>query len=413
MNNERQNQPAAEPDGARCAVDESQQGRGRGSFSVGMEGLLSRHAGWLAGRRVALLSHQAALVRGGATSAQRLHELLGARLVALFGPEHGFLGHAGAGVATATRRHPDWRIPVHSLYGAQRRPTPAMLRGVELVVCDLQDLGVRCYTYLATLRAMLRATAAAGIPVIVADRPVPLPGVADGPTAEPAHFSFVAPVALPLCTGLTPGETARWIAREEVLRLDLRVARLRGWNRRGPRGEEWPDWMPPSPGIRSWEAAMSYPCTVFTEALPGIDAGRGTNLAFRVVGAPWLRAGELRDELQRRRLPGVAFQPCRYVAGVPPYEGRELEGLRLSVTAPARFRPVLTAVTLLHLLQRRHGAGRVWRHRGARPEWFDQLYGTAATRLALQRGDEPAAIAASWRAGLRRLAALRGVVGLY
>lgn len=382
-------------------------------FCVGMETLLARHAGWLAGRRVALLSHQAALLSDGATSAQRLHERLGARLVALFGPEHGFLGHAGAGVATFTRRHPDWRIPVYSLYGARRQPAPRMLRDVDLVVCDLQDIGVRCYTYLATLRAMLHAAAAAAIPVIVADRPVPLPGAGDGPTAEASHFSFVAPVALPLCTGLTPGETARWIVRAERLKLDLRVARILGWDRRGPRGADWPEWMPPSPGIRSWEAAMTYPCTVFTEALPGIDAGRGTNLAFRVVGAPWLRAEALLGDLARRRLPGVVFHPCRYVAGVPPYEGRELDGVRLSVTEPARFRPVLTAVTILHLLRQRHGAARVWRHRGVRPGWFDQLYGTAATRGALQRGDDPSAIASAWQPGLRRLQAARELVGLY
>lgn len=158
---------------------------------------------------------------------------------------------------------------------------------------------------------------------------------------------------------------------------------------------------------------MTYPCTVFTEALPGIDAGRGTNLAFRVVGAPWLRAEAVCGDLARRRLPGVAFHPCRYVAGLPPYEGRELDGLRLSVTAPTRFRPVLTAVTLLHVLRERYGAARVWRHRGVRAAWFDKLYGTAATRLALRRDAEPAAIAASWQPGLRRLAALRGAASLY
>ncbi|MDD5706746.1 MAG: DUF1343 domain-containing protein [Kiritimatiellae bacterium] len=382
-------------------------------FLNGMDVLLTRHAAWLTGRRVALLSHQAALTMGGATSAQRLRAVLGKRLVALFGPEHGFMGLAGAGALTLSRRHPDWGIPVHSLYGTHRQPDPAMLRGIDTIVCDLQDLGARCYTYLATLRHMLQAAAAQGIAVIVADRPVPLPGVYDGPVAETSHLSFVAPVTLPLCTGLTPGEAARWIAREERLALDLRVVPVRGWDRKGPRGAGWTDWVPPSPGIRTWESGMTYLSTVFTEALPGIDCGRGTNMAFRVVGAPWLRGVELCEALRRRRLPGVSFHPFRYAAAVLPFAGRELDGVRLSVNAPLRFRPVLTAVTLLHTLQTVCGAGRVWRHRGVRPGWFDQLFGTARTRQQLQSGLTPDAIAATWVPALRRHAAACRELRLY
>lgn len=379
----------------------------------GIDVLLSTHRSWLQGRRVALLSHQAALCADGSTSAQRLRRELGAGLVALFGPEHGFMGQAGAGVATHTRRHPDWRIPVYSLYGACRKPTRAMLRGVEGVVCDLQDLGARCYTYLATLRNMLEAAAECGVAVIVADRPIPLPRVVDGPLLDAAFVSFVAPADVPMATGLTQAEAALWLKAALGLKLDLRVVPLRGWAREGRRGVDWPDFVPPSPGIRTWEAGMTYLATVFSEALPGVDVGRGTNLAFRTVGAPWLHAEPLCETLNARALPGVRFHPHRYVAGVPPYAGRELDGLRLAVTDSTRFRPVATSVHILHALAQRHGLRRVWHHPGVRPEWFDKLYGTDRVRRQLLNGVPPEEVVGSWSKEDRPYLASRRKILLY
>lgn len=380
-------------------------------FATGIDVLLSRHRAWLRGRRVGLVSHQAALDRDGATSAQRLRRDLGAGLVALFGPEHGFSGQAGAGVATHTRRHPDWGIPVHSLYGACRKPTPAMLRRVEVLVVDLQDLGARCYTYLATMRNVMEAAAASGVAVIVADRPIPLPRIVDGPLLDPAFASFVGPAATTLATGMTPGEAARWLVRRLDLTLDLRIAPLQGWFRDGRRGPDWPDFIPPSPGIRTWEAGMTYLATVFSEALPGVDVGRGTNLAFRVLGAPWLRAEAFCERINAAGLAGVTFHPYRYVAGIAPYSGRELDGVRLTVTDPSRFHPVATSVHLLHLLARLHGSARIWHHRGVRSAWFDTLYGTDQVRLSLLSGAPPQAILEPWlRAGQPFQAARRAAL---
>jgi len=203
------------------------------TFATGLDVLFIEHCAWLKGQRVGLLSHQAALDADGATSAQRLHRELGAKLVALFGPEHGFMGQTGAGVATHTRRHPDWGIPVYSLYGDCRKPTPAMLRGVDVVVCDLQDLGARCYTYLATLRNMLEAAAENGVPVIVTDRSIPLPRIVDGPMLEPEHLSFVGPAEMPMATGMTPAESAQWLKQALNFKVDLQVVPMRGWAREG------------------------------------------------------------------------------------------------------------------------------------------------------------------------------------
>jgi uncharacterized protein YbbC (DUF1343 family) len=164
---------------------------GGSELKTGIDILRERDFAPLRGRRVGLLSHRAAIAADGRGTAEILHEAV--NLVALFGPEHGFQGRALAGEATPSFEHPDWRIPVHSLYGATREPSPEMLAGVDCVVCDLQDLGVRCYTYLATLRNMMRACERAGVEVVVLDRPVPLPRCVDGPVREAALDSFVAP----------------------------------------------------------------------------------------------------------------------------------------------------------------------------------------------------------------------------
>ncbi len=381
---------------------------------TGMDALRVRRFDLLKGRRVGLLSHQAALTSDGSTSAQLLHRALGPRLAALYGPEHGFFGQAGAGEHTYTRTHPDWHIPVYSLYGERRKPAPEMLAGVDLVVCDLQDLGVRCYTYLATLRNMLEACAEAGVAVLVTDRPIPLPQVVDGPMLDPKFASFVAPCPLPLVYGMTPAESARWMRDALGLSVGLAVVPLEGWSRSDAAWDgSRPAYVPPSPGLKTWECAMTYAATVFSEALPGIDCGRGTNLAFRVLGAPWLRAETFCGRIAADRLAGVTFHPYRYVAAVAPYAGRELDGVRLTVTDPARFRPAQVSLAVLQALEELYGAARVWRHKGVRPEWFDKLYGTDRVRGHMKSGAPLSPLFAEWSRERKAFAAARQAILLY
>jgi len=364
----------------------------------GMDVFLERHSRVLKGRRIGLLSHQAALVATGATSAQALRKTCGSSLKALFGPEHGFMGQAVAGEKTYSTAHPDWKIPVHSLYGEMRKPSPEMLKGLDLVICDLQDLGVRCYTYLATMANMLDACRGAGIEMIVTDRPVPLPSIVDGAMPRPSLMSFVAPCNLPMVYGMTPGETAIWLNRDFSDNEMLRVISMHQWKRAcsvisGDQG----DFMPPSPGIKSRETALAYPATVFCEALPGIDCGRGTNFAFRVLGAPWLEAEKFCRHLSRFKSNGVAFHPYRYTAVAGTYAGRELDAIRISVTDPALFRPVECSLLLLRELTKCYGEGRVWHHKGVRPKWFDKLYGDPQVRLQLKEGVPLNNIFNGWR----------------
>jgi len=353
-------------------------------MKTGIDNLLENGASALPGRRIGLLSHRAAVAADGRTTAEILHET--GALAALFGPEHGFLGQAAAGEKTASFVHPDWQIPVHSLYGETRKPTPAMLDGLDGIVCDLQDIGVRCYTYLATLRNMMEACANTGIPLLVLDRPIPLPNTVDGPVRETALDSFVAPAALPFVTGLTPGESARWLQRHLFPGLSLAVVPLVVASRAAIRLPEAPRFVRPSPGLPSPEAASVYPMTVFTEALPSIDCGLGTDQAFTVFGMPWLDHAACCATLNAvDGFPGLRFDPQVFVSARE-YAGETIPGVKITVTDRDAFQPFSSAMRLLAILFESHGRDTFWARPSTRPAWFDALFGVPALREALLAG---------------------------
>lgn len=359
-------------------------------MKTGIDRLIEEGPDAFAGR-VGLVAHAASLTSAGEPSANVLRRLLGDRLAALFGPEHGYAGRAGAGDAVAHERHAEWGIPVHSLYGAHRRPTPEMLKGLDTLVFDLQDVGVRCYTYVSTLREALEACAAANVRVIVADRPIPLPDTVDGPMLDPALRSFVGAVDAPLVYGMTSGETAAWLREAHGLGLDLRISRAeaRGF------GEE-AAWTPPSPALRSRACAQAYPATVWLEAVPALDHARGTPMAFRRVGAPGLDGVGFAERLTARALPGVAWSACAYRTAA----GVEVEGVELTVTDSFCWRPARAGVTLAGVLVEALGGSLFDEARGARPRFFDQLFGTTRVREGLVTGVDPEAIADAWTEGL-------------
>lgn len=368
-------------------------------MKVGIDVLVEEERGLLAGKRVGLLGHQATVGRDGTTSAQILHRLLGQGLVAMYGPEHGFFGDYAPGEKTKARIHPDWGIPVHTLYGGATAPSEEMLREVDVIVLDLQDLGVRCYTYLSSLKDLLSACAKAGVSVIVADRPVPMPNTIDGPVLEPAFTTFVGCVPVPMVYGMTLGEAARWMVKALSLEVDLHVVRMADYHREdgwGGPGWGWPEFIPPSPAIRSREAAVSYVSLVFTEAIPAVDCGRFTSLAFRVFGAPWIRAEAFCEAIADRNAPGVTFSPHRYSNPGGTYDKEELDGIRMTVTDVASFRPVRASLEILSVLAELYGKDRLWKSEKVRPEWFDKLYGTRMVREQLQDDVPVDTIASGW-----------------
>ncbi|MCO5061077.1 MAG: DUF1343 domain-containing protein [Kiritimatiellae bacterium] len=370
-------------------------------YQSGLSHLLSSHRAALRGR-VGLLAHPASVDESGVHASFRLRDALGRRLAALFGPEHGFYGRGGAGEELGDERHPAWDIPIHSLYGAHRKPTPEMLAGVDTLVFDLQDIGVRCYTFVTTLRYAMEACAESGKRMVVCDRPIPLPNVVDGPLPSPELESFVAGVPVPLVYGMTPGEAARYLQRALKLELDLRVIPMRGYVRQAGRGA-WGPWISPSPGIRYWETAWTYPITVFSEALPALGCGRGGTEPFQVFTAEWMDAEKAALRFNRLGLPGLRAAPC----------WNPQPGLRFEVSQPDRIKPFEAVVNWLALLQRMVGVSELWEAPGTRPDWFDKLMGTSQVREALLRGERPDRILAQAHTEGARFRRARSLALLY
>ena len=351
-----------------------------------MDLLLAGEGGNLHGKRFGLVAHAASVDATGCSSAVRLREKFGEGLAALFSPEHGFSGIAGAGDHVNSGRHPVWNIPIHSLYGKTRRPSASMLRGLDAVIFDLQDLSIRCYTYVSTLRYLLESAHGKKIRVIVTARMNPLTGIMDGPMLDPRFASFVGCFPGPFVYGLNADQAALHLKRKFNLKVDLKVIPARGKFFTGYA------WVSPSPAIRTPHSAWCYPVTVGFEALPAIDYGRKTLMPFELIGAPGLDEQELCGRLQEQKLSGILFHPVMYER-----EGVIFRGARIAVTNPQKYRPAASAVAVLEILQKMMGAKALWQSPGSRPHFFDQLWGTDTIRRALLAGTSWHDITRAWK----------------
>ncbi len=351
--------------------------------------LLDRRAASLRGRRLALLGHQASVDARLEHAATLLADLPRARLVRLFAPEHGLWGAAQDQAMVATARDPAIGLPAVSLYGARRAPTPRLLRGLDVLVVDLQDVGARYYTFVWSMALAMRACAQAGIPVVVLDRPNPLGGVAvEGNIPDRAFASFVGLHPLPARHGLTIGELARHLNGEQALGCDLTVVRMSGWRR----AMHWEDtglpWVAPSPNMPTPDTARVYPGGCLIEGT-NLSEGRGTTRPFEWVGAPFLDPHRYAKALETARLPGVHFRPVRFRPTFHKWAGRLCGGVQLHVTDRGRFKPFLTGLALIEAAQRLAPPGFAWR----RPPYeferrrlpIDILCGTDEIRRALER----------------------------
>ena len=311
----------------------------------GADVLLADSIHLLHGRRVGLLCNHTSRLSDGSHLFDTLFARSDVQLAALFTPEHGFRGSADAGadVASGTFRG----IPVHSLYGNTQRPRAAMLAEIDVLVMDLQDVGARYYTYISTMAYCMEEAAVAGIPVILLDRPNPLGGVrVEGPIRHDSLRSFVGYLPVPVRHGMTAGELARMMIAEGWLRdaaaPALTVVPMDGWLRGMYFDDTGLPWVDPSPNLQSLEAVIAYPGTCLFEGT-NISEGRGTEHPFLLIGAPFIDGEELAAALAEEDIPGVRFEPRRFVpvprqgASRPRFSGESCGGVRLHVTDRARF----------------------------------------------------------------------------
>lgn len=373
---------------------------------TGLDVLVHSRLAQLRGRRVGLLAHQASIDRRLSHAATLLADARGVRLVRLLAPEHGVWGAAQDHALVSHARDPVTALPVASLYGAHREPTPAMLRGLDVLVVDLQDVGSRYYTFIWTMALAMQACGRADVPVVVLDRPNPLGGAAvEGNLPDPAFASFVGLYPLPARHGLTIGEVARHLVRDQGIRCRLTVVGMRGWRRAMLWEDTGVPWVAPSPNMPTPDTARVYPGGCLVEGT-NLSEGRGTTRPFEWVGAPYLEAHAYAGALERLGLPGVSFRPVRFVPTFHKWAGRLCGGVQLHVTDRVRFKPFLTGLALVLAARRLAPRRFAWR----RPPYeferrrlpIDILLGTDGIRRALERGRPPGELERGWRPALAR-----------
>ncbi len=371
---------ALAPESAPAAPAADGSARPEGPTVSGLERLVAEDFAPLSGRTIGLITNQTGIDAQG----RRGVDLLAAaapkvRLKALFSPEHGITGQVDANVPNS--RDAATGLPIWSLYGPARRPSPEMLNGIDTLVFDIQDVGVRYYTYLTTLVYALEEGGRRGLQVVVLDRPNPITGaVVEGPLMDPDMRSFTAPHTIPVRTGMTIGEFARMVVGERKLPVKLTVIPLENWRRGQWYDETGLPWVNPSPNIRSQTQALLYSGIGLLEAT-NVSVGRGTDMPFEVVGAPWITDPQaLADAMNARGLAGVQFRPVFYTPTSSVYANTSVGGVRMEVTDRDAIRPVTVGLALGRELMERYPGN-------FRPAAIQNLLVNRVTMWSILRGE--------------------------
>jgi uncharacterized protein YbbC (DUF1343 family)/CubicO group peptidase (beta-lactamase class C family) len=345
----------------------------------------------LKGRRVGLVTNHTGLDRDGRSGIDLLHKAPGVKLLALFSPEHGIRGALDANVPDTKDERTG--LPIYSLYGKRRKPTPETLKGLDTLVFDIQDAGCRFYTYISTLGLVLEAAAERGLKVVVLDRPNPIGGVAvEGPVLDEGRESFVAYHRLPVRHGLTVGELALLFNKERKIGADLEVVKMEGWRRSDLYDRTGLTWVNPSPNLRNLGAALLYPGVGLLETT-NVSVGRGTERPFEWVGAPWIDGRRLAALLAGEGLPGVRFVPARLTPAASVHKGKACGGVQIFVDDWASFRPVRTGLAVACALRRLYPDD--WKS-----DRFGVLLGHRETLEGLRRGAGWRELEAGWQEAL-------------
>jgi uncharacterized protein YbbC (DUF1343 family) len=357
----------------------------------GLDQFVADPPDWARGKRIGLITNVAGADSRGRNNIDLLAADRRYRLTALFAFEHGLRGDAPAGQPIESGTDPKTGLPVYSLYGDVREPTPEMLRDIDVLVYDVQDAGARPLTRVSTMALAMKAAAAKGIPFAVLDRPNPIGGtIVEGPVLDPKFASFVGMYPIPLRHGMTVGELARLYNARFGIGARLYVVPVDGWRRDMMFDATGLTFIPPSPNLRRLEAEVLYPGTVLLEGT-NISEGRGTEFPFEQTGAPWMRPDEVIRAMRALALPGVRFEAVRIPVAKDArrFPGDTIPGVRLVVTDRRTYRAVRTAMLLIDTIHRLWPNEFAWTGANQREPGLmtvDRLAGTDQFRLAVDAG---------------------------
>lgn len=376
----------------------------------GVEVLISDSLHLVSGKRVGLITNQTGIDRSGRSDIDILADHPEITLAALYAPEHGIRGEERAGAAIESGVDERTGVAIHSLYGDTRKPTSDMLKGVDVLVFDMQDVGARYYTYVSTMALAMEAAGEHNVPFLVLDRPNPIRGdVVQGNILNPSYKTFVGMYEVPMRHGMTPGELARMYVGAFGISVDLTVVPVEGWKRDMTFDDTNLPWVPPSPNMPNIASALAYPGTCLFEGTP-ISVGRGTDKAFQWIGAPWLDGPALAEALNEYEIDGVSFEPVKFTprnAGDRKFEGVNVEGVRL-IAQSTDYDASRAGVAML-----------METYRVSRENWewyeahFDRLAGTDALRLGLVSNASFEELVSGWDAGVSEFESDRAPYLLY
>jgi uncharacterized protein YbbC (DUF1343 family) len=393
----------------------SQQSR----VKIGAEILIEKHLDLIKGKKIGIVTNHTGILPDGRHIVDVLNEIEGVKIVALFGPEHGIRGEVPDGKSISHGVDAKTGIPVFSLYGEVKKPTEEMLKDIDVLIFDIQDVGARFYTYISTMSYCMEACAEMGKKFIVLDRPNPIRGVyVDGPILEPRFKSFVGLHPIPVAHGMTVGELAKmfndegWL--ENAVKADLTVVKMENYSRRMWFDQTGLPWVKPSPNMMTLKTAIVYTATCFIEGT-NVSEGRGTQHPFEWIGAPWIDGEKLAKELNHYKLPGVKFEPISFtptdiekVTVDPKYEGEKCGGVYLNVYDREKFEPVKVGVYILYALKKLYPDKFKWRTAGQ-----DRLWGTDKVRLMIDEGKKPDEIIKTWEDDVKKFLSIRQKYLLY
>ena len=386
---------------------------------TGADVLLSDRLDLIQGKSVGVVTNHSALLSDGRHLVDALHALPDVEVKVLFGPEHGIRGDAPDGHSITDGLDAKTGVQVYSLYGAIRKPTPEMLKDVDMLIFDIQDVGARFYTYESTMSYAMEAAAENGIPYVVLDRPNPITGnLVEGFIRVDSLRSFVGLHPIPIAHGMTIGELAKmfngegWL--EAGIKADLLVIPCEGWTR-----DQWYDetglaWVKPSPNMATLATATLYPGTCLFEGT-NLSEGRGTPKPFETIGAPYINGEAWARALNASALPGVTFEPATFTPVMipnttnnPKYKDEPCSGVTITVTDRDALQPVRTAVEMLVTARKLFPESVTWRERG-----IDRLAGTPAFRMAIDEGKQTDEIVQMWASEVKEFSAIRAGYLLY
>ena len=365
-------------------------------YKTGLENFLKEEYQLVQGKRVGLVTNHTGLTTNLASNVDLMYNHPDINLVKLYGPEHGVRGNATAGDKVSDSKDKKTGLPVSSLYGENKKPNAEVLKDIDTLIFDIQDLGVRFYTYVSTLLYCLESCAENDKQIIILDRMNPLGRKVEGNIVKPEFSSFVGLYPIPHRHGMTFGELSLWAKNKFEMDIDLKVIEVSGWQ-----GEFFDQidsyWIPPSPGIPYFNTALLYPITCMLEGT-NISEGRGTANPFEYIGAPWVDPDKLARELENEKLSGIRFRPVYFIPSTSKHEGKECGGVHLIIDDKKKLNNYMISLKIIKKLFKLYPGETEWRKppKESQNYFFDLLMGSDQIRKKLDEGIPPEEIINHW-----------------